>query len=389
MSFDGFTLGPVLVQVLLTTGAAFLVLTVAASYFRFQSLVRNQRTSADVREDQPHALELDIAHRLGTLQGDPPSFLVMVVRSAGSAPAPDREAWAAWRDLLRARIRREDAVHRHGDGLGLVLACGREHADTVARRLLAPAEAPVPGEPPLPLPFPVVVGMASHPENGTESERLVEAAARAVPDGSGAGHAITPASAPHAPSEPAPPGPDARPAHVDPHTGLLRPSHLAPVLTKYMARYKANFRPVSLMVIEPDGMPEFVAVYGDSVVPVLRRALGTFLEKALRQDDLVAHLDDLRYVASLPGNLDTARGVAERLVARAKTADAVFQGQNLRLGIRVGVAGYPDHGYNPWTMIRFAEAAIEATRRHPRARALVFEESMADALPRPQPADVF
>ena len=163
-------------QCLLVMGISFVVLTLIASFIRFQNIARQAGVVDNVID--PHdAFQVQIANRLGIahIESDPFLVMVMVFAPDNLPPLTGRQDDKAGEELLDGIKRRmqkmlrgtDTVVHIGGGRIGAVVDAAREDAENIARRLLdgvrkeliacSSEQATSIG---------VCAGIATHPENG-------------------------------------------------------------------------------------------------------------------------------------------------------------------------------------------------------------------------------
>ena len=200
-------------QFLLVMGISFVVLTLIASFIRFQNIAR-QAGEADNAIDPHDAFQVQIANRLGTAHLEPEPFLVMVLAPDNLPPLADQQDDQAGEELLDRIERRmqkmlrgtDTVVHIGGGRIGAVVDAAREDAENIARRLLdGVRKEPIAGSSGQATNISVCAGIATHPENGNRVKTLMENATASLQAAVLKGHgqfvltAIEGASRPSAP----------------------------------------------------------------------------------------------------------------------------------------------------------------------------------------------
>ena len=116
MSLDEFL--PAVVQFLLVTGVAFVVIALLTSLVRYQQLVTPSAPDAAGESDGPQSLRIELVRRLGTGPRERAPFLVFLVDPPGSGA--DAESLADRTRAIALALNRA----RPGD---LVLLAGKGH----------------------------------------------------------------------------------------------------------------------------------------------------------------------------------------------------------------------------------------------------------------------
>ena len=393
-------------QILAASWQFFLVVTISfaamcllASHIRFQNLARQAIASTADGMDPHDAFQVAIAHALGTAHMAPEPFSVFLVAVHDSPALAERcghevsgELQRLFEARVRASLRASDIViPLPGDRLGVILEASYRHAHAVVRRVLdRVAEAPFRCASGLSIPLSACVGGAAHPEHGDRVAMLLERADASLQEARahGAGAVVLPdaaaeteiAAAVHAP---------ASGGLVDPLTGLLRPEKVGPAVQKYVARYRRQEKPVSLLLFDVDHLDRYNEHYGREAGDALLHGLGGLLQSAFREGDLVARLGGEEFLVVMPCSPASALIAGQRVVSLVKrTAFAAGRG-TLKITVSGGIAGYPDHGGHPRHLLDRADAAMNEAKSRGHNMCLVYEPSMRGAPPPAAPADVF
>lgn len=395
-------------QFLLVVALSFAVITLLASHIRFQHLAQQAAGGGDDVMDPGDAFQVRIAHLLGTAHRAPEPFCVMLARPEDLPALSARHGAEVAGDVLRCleaaarkSVRAEDAVVRVGeDRIGLILNAPRSAGEALARRLVADlqkepcrcASGPV-------LNATVSAGLAFHPENGDRTGTLIDQAAAALA-GAAAQEgpekwvvAPLPAGGAAGPPAGAPPR---QGTLLDPLTGVLRPERLGMALQKYVARFRKQGRPVSVLVVDIDHFHRYNEHYGKSAGDQILKGLGELLQRSVREHDLIGRLAGEEFIVAMGCSPQDALLAGQRLVSSVKRS-AFAAGpsppaggpSSLRITVSVGVAGYPDHGGNPRHLLEAAGAALEAAKDKGRNMGLLYAPTMRVPSQITRPRDVF
>ena len=365
-------------QFALVTGLSFVVLCIAASMVCFQQL--SNPTGLSSTTDGANStirFQAQVAARLGTVYHLAHPFCLLIAGGPATEAAVREQTLAS----LRRTVRQTDVVMALDDGtIGLLVDTARRNAEKIFERMLAALS------PPLEL----RLGAGSYPENGIRVQPLMEAARAALP-GTGAGWTL---AAPTATGEKTPMLEDNGTAAeqdglVDPLTGVLRSDRLRRVMPKFVARYRRESLPISLIYLDVDYLERYNDHYGRAAGDEILRGVGLLLQHQVREDDLIGRVAADDFVVLLNCTPNAALTVANRLSAAIKRTTFTSAGYSLKVTISGGVAGCPEHGRTATQIFDAAHAALLAAQDRGRNMSLLFDQTMSPYHTTSLGADVF
>lgn len=348
-------------QFALVTGISFVVLTLLSSLVRFHQLQHPTLLMPAAEISDATRFAAQVAARLGSAYRLPQPFCVLMIASPALAETTRGEQLLT---ALKHVIRRTDSAMFLEEGLAGVLVEGqRRHADNLITRLQAEAKD-LGG---------IRCGLASCPENGTRTQVLLDAARAALPSVSGG----TGFAEPAAPStELAAPDPITHDNWIDPLTGVLKADRVGRVLRKFVARYRREGSPVSMICLDVDYLSRYVDHYSPAAGEEILRGIGALLQRSLREDDLIGCTEDNGFIVLLSCAPTLALNVAHRMANEIKRATFTSGGFTLKVTISGGVAGYPDHGRTGDVIRDAANAALLVAKERGCNMCLMFDASM-------------
>jgi len=165
-------------------------------------------------------------------------------------------------------------------------------------------------------------------------------------------------------------------------TGLLNRSALEDRLEHALALARRNRTRVSVMFLDLDRFKNVNDTLGHQFGDMLLREVATRLQACARKADTVARLGGDEFVVMLEAldGLGTRR-VAERILA-AIGAPFHIEGQELYLGVSIGIAVAPLDGDDPNTLLRKADAAMYLAKERGRNNFQTFTSDLDDRVSR-------
>ena len=381
-----------IVQLVLVTGVAFVLLCALASYLRFQQMAKNaEGTAADDPEGR-QAFSMQIASRIGTAHRDPAPFTAMLIRldtAEFGGEASREELVAELRTAVRKRMRAKDVLLRVDDStVGVVINVNRQVAGRIAERVVeAVQDISVRLADSSVARLVLRIGFASFPEAGERSAAILEAAGRAIEEAAKReSYVIVDAASdmgvdtdepmgtvPRAtPADPMAAIPASQHKLVDHDTGFLLFAHLDGVLQKTVAQHRRDQLPISLIMVEIDHLDRYRDHYGEPGVKAIYQHFGSLLQNAVRESDLLGRFEAERLLLILGCSPRKALVAAQRLSDDVKKMPIEFGGPSLKATISVGVAGFPDHGGVTRRLVEYAGLALEVAKAKGRNQCILY-----------------
>ncbi len=128
--------------------------------------------------------------------------------------------------------------------------------------------------------------------------------------------------------------------------------------------------------MDVDHLGRYNEHYGRQTGDSLLRSLCELLERNVREPDLLGRLGEDDFIILMDSKPQDALAAGHRLVALVKKTAFQVGGNNLRITVSMGVAGYPDHGKNARHLLEGAEAALVSAKQKGRNMCLMFEQAM-------------
>ncbi len=128
-------------------------------------------------------------------------------------------------------------------------------------------------------------------------------------------------------------------AMYDPLTGVMNRSAFFRVAQGELERARRAAAPLSVIVLDVDGFRDLNQTYGMQAGDEALKAIATIIRERIRPYDCLGRWSGDEFVAALPGVIgDDAEKIANRIIKGIVSAEIVFEGQPLTLGMSAGVA---------------------------------------------------
>ena len=152
-------------------------------------------------------------------------------------------------------------------------------------------------------------------------------------------------------------------AYYDALTGLPNRTLLQDRLAYALAIARRQKHKLAILFLDLDRFKDINDSLGHSVGDLLLQAVAERLKTWARDQDTVARLggDEFLLMLTHVKEVPDAAVVAERLID-AVTAEFVVQGHTLNVTCSVGISIFPEHGAEPETLIKNADAAMYSAK---------------------------
>ncbi|HYD81674.1 MAG TPA: EAL domain-containing protein [Paucimonas sp.] len=170
---------------------------------------------------------------------------------------------------------------------------------------------------------------------------------------------------------------EARMANYDSLTGLPNRTLLDQLVSQALLAARRNDGHGALLVLGLHRLSAINDTLGHDVGDELLRRMSGRFRQALRDEDVLARVDGHRFAVALLDiqKREHAGIVAQKLIA-ALAEPIVIGGHDLRIGVSVGIAVYPEDGMDTSTLLRFAEAAMSKVKESGETGYLFFSPEM-------------
>ncbi|MFQ5961754.1 MAG: diguanylate cyclase [Candidatus Methylomirabilales bacterium] len=152
-------------------------------------------------------------------------------------------------------------------------------------------------------------------------------------------------------------------------TGLYNHNHMMETLANETARARRNNHPFAVLMIDIDYFKKYNDSYGHLAGDAVLIKMASIFASSIRSVEYAARYGGEEFLIMLPeaepaGAIEVAERIRSRVVAET------FGDANEQIGITVsiGVAGFPEHGDTPESIIASADAALYKAKRSGRNR---------------------
>lgn len=152
-------------------------------------------------------------------------------------------------------------------------------------------------------------------------------------------------------------------AYQDTLTGLPNRALFNDRLDLAIKAAKRDLTPATILSMDLDRFKNINDALGHPMGDRVLQAVGERLQSLLRESDTIARLGGDEFGVILPkAGLEHAREVANKILSALDTPITV-ENQILDVRASIGIASYPEHGADPYTIIRHADIAMYVAKR--------------------------
>ncbi len=168
-------------------------------------------------------------------------------------------------------------------------------------------------------------------------------------------------------------------AHFDPLTGLLNRRAFEDRLKESLARSRRDETGV-LLFIDLDGFKKVNDTEGHEAGDKVLVKVAERLRAAMRPEDIIARLGGDEFAIIAPGSADenSITAICERIVASV-AGPVVVDRMEHTIGTSIGVARYPDDGYELDEVVMKADSAMYRAKENGGSRFDFFDDSLKEA----------
>jgi diguanylate cyclase (GGDEF)-like protein/hemerythrin-like metal-binding protein len=158
-------------------------------------------------------------------------------------------------------------------------------------------------------------------------------------------------------------------AYTDVLTGLPNRALLMDRLRDAVVKARTETSNLAVLVADLDGFKTINDTFGHQIGDIVLQATAQRFLECVRDTDTLARLGGDEFCVLLPtiNDVREAEMVATRFVEATRQPIAI-DGQDLRVGVSVGIALFPDHGSTGDAMLAAADAALYDAKRGGRNR---------------------
>ncbi len=399
---------PGILSVVASVVVSFVVITLIASYYRFQHIIEK---AEDTQPEEMGATAVDIlrvqmARYLAGCARRGTSFSLSLIRV--DDPAADMRIGSSFVETVRKSVRNDDiSCVYDGQTLALLTEAEPDDSETILSRVVNVVSETCPevsGEL-------LRVGISSYPGHGLSGRELIETALEAVAKADADQPVFMPEIVDHdeedeedeaveevsgeeaavpeegghkeAAQEKSSRGWKGRrkDTMLDELTGVLKPSAVSAYMQRMMSDLRHKKKKASLFCIGVNNMEHIARFHGDGVADDVLAGVSGVLQENVRADDLIGRHEKYAFLILVQVALENAEIIGRRISTLVQQSEMVSGSKKLKTTITLGVAAYPEHGRNLHRLYQSGQKVLDYSRSNDIRAYAVYDPEIHDIMP--------
>jgi len=368
---------------------SFVLITLVASYHRFQQIVAlaEESNPEEMGATADDIMRVQLARYLAGCGRRGTSFSAAVVR-LNNPDVPVRMG-TPFIDAIKHSIRCDDVTCIRDDQTAMILAeVEPEDAEALfARvvRMVGEACPEIASER-------VSVGVASYPGHGLSGKELLAVADEGLAQASPENPVVMPEIVDHdaedeedaevfdEADEKDSKGWNARRkgSMLDELTGVLKPAAVSAYMQRMMNDLRQKKKKAALFCIGVNNVDQVARIYGDEAVDDVLVGISNILKENFRVDDLIGRHEKHAFLVLAPISLEEAEIIGKRISTLVQRTQIPSGTKKLKTAITLGVAAYPQHGRNLHHLYASGQKVLDHSRANDIRAYAVYDPEIHD-----------
>jgi len=388
--------------IVVAMGLSFVAITLVASYFRFQNIVKMAEDTQpeEMGTEAREVVRVQLARYLAGCARRGTSFSLALIRSpaTGSVVRMDSD----FIRFIKQAARRGDVTCVFDDQTAVLLAESEpEDAESIHARIFHFLSENLPGVEREQL----RIGISSYPGHGLSGKELIGVAASALNKTS----VEAPVSIPEIKDEDEEDEPVEEAVITDPEeeaehedadavaakgwrerrkssmlddlTGVLKPSAISAYMQRAMSELRRKKQEAALFCIGVNNMEHINRFHGREAADDVLAGISKILQENLRADDLIGRHERYAFLVLAQCSLAEAEIIGRRVTTLIHQAEFESEGKRLKTTITLGVATYPEHGRNLHHLYLAGQRVLDHSRANDIRAYAVYDPEIHDKVP--------
>jgi len=368
------------VGIIVTIVVSFLLLTLIASYYRFQTIVKlAENTQPEEMGSTPlDVLHIQLVRYIARSTRNNTAFSLGIIRI-------DQDDFTAriespFVQHLKKIIRKDDTVCVYDDSsLALLLEMEPEDSVDVFSRIVNQLSLSR-----MIKMQNVRVGIASYPDYGVVGKNLIKVALEGLAQSTQENPIVLPEperfefeEEQSIQNEKEPPlstqekRKEQKQRMIDPLTGVLKPKAISIYMQRMMGDVRYRKKRAALFSIGINDVKYLSEFHNEKTIADILVTVGELLQNNLRINDLIGRHESYAFLVLMETDTTFAASIGKRIATLLQQRQIVSNGKRIKINVTIGIAIYPEHGKNLHQIYESAQKVLDYNRANDiRAHAL-------------------
>lgn len=149
---------------------------------------------------------------------------------------------------------------------------------------------------------------------------------------------------------------------VDELTGVLKPSAVSAFMQRSMSELRRKKASVALFCIGVNNIEHIRRFHGEEAADDVLVAVSKILQDHVRTDDLIGRHEKYAFLVLAEATLEQAEIIGKRVSTLVQQAQIISGNKKLKTTVTLGVATYPEHGRNLHQLYQAGQKVLDHSR---------------------------
>ena len=381
------------ISVLVAIVVSFLILTLTASYYRFQHVVQmaEEVNPEEMGTSPKQVLRVQMARYIAGCARRDTTFSFSLIRILD--PLVEVSMKSSFANKLKEGVRETDRICVFDDQtLALFMESDPEDAESILTRIITVLSR----ESSELLPESFRVGISSYPGHGLSGKDLISVSTKAIETASAEQRIVFPEievledededleeheHVEKETKERVKKQKHRRESILDPLTGVLKPSFVSPYMQRLMSDWRYKKKPASLFSVGINNMDHIARVHGKETADDVISGVAKAISSHVRSEDLVGRHEEHAFLVLAQIPLENADIIARRLNSVVQQTEMVSGRKKIKTTITLGVSASPEHGRTLRALYHAAQKVLDYHRQNDIRSSAVYDPAIHDSMP--------
>ena len=169
-------------------------------------------------------------------------------------------------------------------------------------------------------------------------------------------------------------------AMLDELTGVLKPSAVSAYMQRTMSEFRRQKKQAALFCVGANNMDHIARFHGDDAADDVLVGVSKILQDNLRADDLIGRHEKYGFLVLAQCSLEEAEIIGRRINSLVQHAEFVSGHKKLKTTVTLGVATYPEHGRNLHQLYTAGQKVLDYSRGNDIRAYAVYDPKIHDTV---------